>query len=171
MTAPIDRRRALRLFAIGTAGASVAACGVAPAQAKSFRVSYTDAQWRQRLTSAEFYVLRQQGTERPYSSPLNKENRAGTFTCAGCGNALYSSKTKFDSGTGWPSFFREIEGHVGYKEDNTLFMTRTEEHCARCGGHLGHVFDDGPQPTGKRHCTNGVAMVFRPADGGDPIVG
>ena len=160
--APLTRRRALYLFGAGAVGTGLAACS-GPAEAKTFRVAYTDAQWRKRLTRAEFYVLRQAGTERPYSSPLDKERRAGTFVCAGCGNALYSSKTKYDSGTGWPSFYQALPRAVGTSTDYKIGVPRTEVHCADCGGHLGHIFDDGPRPTGKRHCINGVAMDFRPA--------
>jgi peptide-methionine (R)-S-oxide reductase len=108
-------------------------------------------------------VLREEGTEYAGSSPLLSEKRKGTFNCAGCDLPLYSSDTKYESGTGWPSFWAPIEGAVGTEEDTSLFMARTEVHCARCGGHLGHVFDDGPPPTGKRHCINGLALVFRPA--------
>ncbi len=131
--------------------------------ADSFEVAYSDDEWRRRLTAEQYAVLRGHGTEPPHSSPLDKEERAGTFHCAGCDQALFSSETKYDSGTGWPSFWRPIEGAVGTRPDRMLFVTRTEVHCARCGGHLGHVFEDGPPPTGLRYCMNGVAMTFRPA--------
>jgi peptide-methionine (R)-S-oxide reductase len=131
--------------------------------AKTFPVSYTQAEWKQRLTPEQYYVLRDHGTERAGTSPLDREKRRGTFVCAGCDQPLFSSETKFDSGTGWPSFYQPIEGKVGTSEDNTLFMKRTEVHCSNCGGHLGHVFDDGPKPTGLRYCMNGVAMKFQPA--------
>ena len=128
-----------------------------------FPVTKTSAEWRAQLTPAQFKVLREHGTERAFTSPLNEEKRRGVFHCAGCDHPVFSSQTKFDSGTGWPSFYDALPGGVGYSEDRKLFMVRTEEHCARCGGHLGHVFDDGPAPTGKRHCINGVALSFKPA--------
>jgi len=121
------------------------------------------AQWKAKLGPQRYAVLREEATERPYSSPLNKEKRRGTFACAGCDLPLFSSATKFDSGTGWPSFWKALPGAVGYKTDKSLFMTRVEEHCSRCGGHLGQVFDDGPRPTGKRHCINGLSLTFRAA--------
>jgi peptide-methionine (R)-S-oxide reductase len=123
----------------------------------------TDDEWRAELTSEQFHVLREHGTERAGTSALNGEKRDGTFYCAGCGQALFSAGTKFESGTGWPSFSAPIEQAVGTKEDRSLFMTRTEVHCAGCGGHLGHVFPDGPRPTGLRYCMNGVALRFEPA--------
>jgi peptide-methionine (R)-S-oxide reductase len=126
----------------------------------SFEVEHTEEEWRAMLTPDQFSVLRQEGTERPFSSPLNDEHGAGVFHCAGCDLPLFSSETKYDSGTGWPSFWAPIENAVGTSEDTSLFMTRVEVHCSRCGGHLGHVFDDGPEPTGKRYCMNGVAMTF-----------
>ncbi len=129
-----------------------------------FEVTHTEDEWRKLLTPAQFDVLRQEGTEYPGTSPLLNEHRKGTFACAGCDLPVFSSETKFDSGTGWPSFWAAIEGNVHFKQDTSLFMLRTEEHCRRCGGHLGHVFDDGPKPTGKRHCINGVALDFHPAD-------
>ena len=122
----------------------------------------SDTDWRQRLTASQYMVLRQQGTERPGSSPLNKEKRKGTFACAGCDLPLFSSDTKFESGTGWPSFYQPLSNAVETKTDRSLFMTRTEVHCSRCLGHLGHVFDDGPPPTGLRYCMNGVALKFVP---------
>ncbi|MEZ5810386.1 MAG: peptide-methionine (R)-S-oxide reductase MsrB [Rhizobiaceae bacterium] len=128
-----------------------------------FEITRTEAEWRGMLTDAQFSVLRKEATERPFSSPLNKEKRQGTFHCAGCDLALYASAAKFDSGTGWPSFFEALPDAVETRPDNSLFMRRTEVHCRRCGGHLGHVFDDGPKPTGKRHCINGVALNFKPA--------
>ena len=158
-----NRRTFLGLLGSGVAAAALAACGSKEAQAKDFPVTLSEREWRKKLTKPQFHVLREEGTERPYTSPLNKEKRAGTFVCAGCGNALYSSKTKYDSGTGWPSFWRALPGAVGTSTDYKLGYPRTEVHCADCGGHLGHIFSDGPRPTGKRHCINGVAMDFRPA--------
>lgn len=130
---------------------------------QTFEVVHTEAEWKQLLAPAQFQVLRQHGTEPPGSSPLNNEHRAGTFDCAGCDLPLFSSKTKYDSGTGWPSFWQPLPNAVGESEDKSLFMTRTEVHCRRCGGHLGHVFNDGPPPTGLRYCMNGVALKFVPA--------
>lgn len=130
---------------------------------ETFPISKTEAEWKAELTDQEFYVLRKAGTERPFSSPLNKNYEAGTYHCAGCGTPLFKSEHKFDSGTGWPSFDREIKGNVAYSTDYNLGYARTEEHCATCGGHLGHVFNDGPkETTGKRHCINGVALDFKP---------
>ena len=128
-----------------------------------FEVTKTEEEWRALLTPEQYEVLREEGTEYAGSSPLLKEHRQGTFNCAGCDLPLYASETKYDSGTGWPSFWSAMKGAVGTSEDNTLFMTRTEVHCSRCGGHLGHIFDDGPPPTGKRHCINGIALSFRAA--------
>ncbi|MDJ1159462.1 peptide-methionine (R)-S-oxide reductase MsrB [Chelatococcus sp. SYSU_G07232] len=130
---------------------------------KAFEVNLSDAEWRARLTPEQYAVLRTHGTERAGSSPLGREKRPGIFHCAGCDQPLFSSEAKFDSGTGWPSFFRPLDGAVGTTIDRSLFMTRTEVHCSRCGGHLGHVFEDGPPPTGLRYCMNGVALKFVPA--------
>lgn len=153
---------ALAMGVLGTLGLAVRqALGAAPAAIETFEVSHTDAEWRQRLTPTQYAVLRQEGTERPFSSPLNDEHRAGVFFCAGCDLALFSSKTKFDSGTGWPSFYQPLDKAVGQTRDASLGMVRTAVHCHRCGGHLGHVFDDGPKPTGLRYCMNGVAMSFK----------
>jgi peptide-methionine (R)-S-oxide reductase len=127
---------------------------------EGFEVIKTEAEWRKLLTPEQFSVLRQQGTEPPFSSPLAEQVTPGTYDCAGCDLPLFSSETKFDSGTGWPSFYAAIANAVGTVEDNSLLMTRTEVHCRRCGGHLGHVFDDGPPPTGKRYCMNGVSLKF-----------
>jgi peptide-methionine (R)-S-oxide reductase len=131
------------------------------ASTEHFEVVHTEAEWLALLTPAQYAVLRQQGTERAFTSPLDHEKRSGTFSCAGCDNALFSSKTKFDSGTGWPSFWQPLPKAVNETTDSTLGMERTEVHCRRCGGHLGHVFDDGPRPTGLRYCMNGVAMKFQ----------
>ena len=128
-----------------------------------FPVAYSQAEWKKRLSPEQYRVLRTEGTERAGSSPLNKEKRRGTYACAGCGLPLFSSATKFESGTGWPSFWKPLPNAVGTRPDNTLFMRRTEVHCRRCGGHIGHVFEDGPKPTGLRYCMNGVAMRFTPA--------
>lgn len=154
---------------IATALASTGLASL-PAYAAEFEVTRSVSEWKDMLTPAQFAVLRDEATERAFSnslmgetSPLLAESRAGTYNCAGCALPVYTSDTKFDSGTGWPSFFASIEGAVGTKEDNTLFSRRTEVHCRRCGGHLGHIFDDGPAPTGKRHCLNGLAMTFTPA--------
>ncbi len=131
--------------------------------ADTFPVEKTEAEWRAALSPEAFRVLRGHGTERPGTSPLNAEKRPGVFTCAGCGHALFEAGTKFESGTGWPSFFQPLPGGVATTTDRSFFMTRTEVHCARCGGHLGHVFPDGPAPTGERYCMNGVALAFEPA--------
>ena len=133
--------------------------GVGPAF--GYDVTKSDSEWKKLLSPAAYDVLRHQGTEPPFTSPLNNEHRKGIFACAGCALDLYSSDTKFESGTGWPSFFRPLPGAVQTAQDNSLLMSRTEVHCRRCGGHLGHVFDDGPRPTGLRYCMNGVAMVFK----------
>jgi peptide-methionine (R)-S-oxide reductase len=127
---------------------------------ENYPVQHSEEEWREKLTPAQFNVLRKHGTERAGTSPLNLEKRHGTFVCAGCGQKLFSSDTKFESGTGWPSFVAPLEGGVGTTEDRSLFMVRTEVHCSRCGGHLGHVFPDGPPPTGQRYCMNGAAMGF-----------
>ena len=136
--------------------------GSSKTAAKAFPVSRTEAEWRQILRPESYRVLRDHGTERAGSSPLDREKRAGTFVCAGCGTALFQADTKFDSGTGWPSFFAPIDGAIETTTDRSLFMTRTEVHCAQCGGHLGHVFPDGPGPTGQRYCMNGVSLDFQP---------
>lgn len=130
-----------------------------------FDVEKTDAEWRESLTAEQYRVLRKHGTERAGTSPLDREKRAGVFACAGCGAELFSSDAKFDSGTGWPSFFQPLDGAIETSEDRSWFMRRVEVHCRRCGGHLGHVFEDGPKPTGLRYCMNGVAMTFKPATG------
>lgn len=128
-----------------------------------FEVTRTEAEWREMLTDTEYAVMREEETERPGTSPLNDEKRAGIYACRGCDLPLYDAETKYDSGTGWPSFYASLPNAVGTKEDNTLFTKRTEVHCRRCGSHLGHIFDDGPEPTGKRHCLNGVSLTFKPA--------
>ena len=127
-------------------------------------VHKSDAEWAATLTPEQYRVLRQHGTERPGTSPLNQEKRDGMFACAGCGQVLFEADTKYDSCSGWPSFFKPLEGAVATTEDSTHFMVRTEVHCSRCGGHLGHVFPDGPQPTGLRFCMNGAALSFTPSD-------
>ncbi|MGH8284670.1 MAG: peptide-methionine (R)-S-oxide reductase MsrB [Steroidobacteraceae bacterium] len=129
-------------------------------QSESYPVTKADEEWQRALSPEAFRVLRKHGTERAGTSPLNAEKRAGTFKCAGCGQPLFESNTKFESGTGWPSFWQPMDGAVGTSDDRGFFMRRTEVHCSRCGGHLGHVFPDGPEPTGQRYCMNGVALEF-----------
>ena len=131
---------------------------------QAFEVTKTDAEWQRLLNKAQYDVLRKHGTERAGTSPLNQEKRKGTFVCAGCDLPLFSSETKYESGTGWPSFYQPLPNAIGTKSDRSWFLTRTEVHCRRCGGHLGHVFDDGPKPTGLRYCMNGIAMKFVPGE-------
>ena len=158
-----------RTVGLGVAGAAAAA-GLSKlfggaseaAPAKTFPVSVPDEEWKKKLSPEQYYVLRQHGTERAGTSPLDREKRRGTFTCVACGQPLFKSGPKFESGTGWPSFFEPIEGSVSTSTDRSYFMTRTEVHCRRCGGHLGHVFEDGPPPTGLRYCINGVVLDFKP---------
>ena len=175
----MERRQFLSRALAGLAGASLlratsAATPAAPASTPTGarspgnsspieKVVKTDDEWRKILTPAQYSVLRKEGTEHPFSSPLNNEKRKGTFACAGCDLVLFESKTKFDSGTGWPSFYQAIDGRVETSTDNKLIYPRTEYHCVRCGGHHGHIFDDGPKPTGLRYCNNGVALKFVPA--------
>ena len=141
----------------------------AGAEAKGpFEVTKSDEEWRKILSKEQFDILRKHGTERAGTSPLNREKRKGTFACAGCDLPLFSSETKFESGTGWPSFWQPLPNAIGTSEDRSYFMVRTEVHCRRCGGHLGHVFPDGPKPTGLRYCINGVALKFAPAEGAGP---
>lgn len=129
-----------------------------------FEINKTEEEWRKILTPEQYKVMREHGTERACTSPLDKQYTPGTYVCAACGQPLFTSETKFNSGTGWPSFFNPIEGAIGRSIDKSFFMTRTEVHCSRCGGHLGHEFDDGPAPTGKRYCMNGVALKFMPQE-------
>ena len=162
----LGRRAFLGLGGLGLAGGAAllwsrGEAAAVPKANASFQLS--DAEWRRRLSPEAYRVLRRAGTERSGSSPLDREHRRGTFVCAGCALPVFSSADKFDSGTGWPSFTRPLPGAVGTRADNTLLMRRTEVHCRRCGGHLGHVFDDGPRPTGQRYCMNGVALRFVPA--------
>jgi peptide-methionine (R)-S-oxide reductase len=159
----LTRRQNLLAAVRGVALVGMARLGFAsPAKAsETFEVTHTDAEWKKLLSPNQFAVLRLAATERPYTSPLDKEKREGTFACAGCDLPLFSSKTKFDSGTGWPSFWTPLENAIGTTDDRTFGMIRTAVHCRRCGGHLGHVFKDGPPPTGLRYCMNGIAMTFK----------
>jgi peptide-methionine (R)-S-oxide reductase len=161
----INRRTLLTAGVALSAIAAATGFGEAEPMTASDTIDYrslSDADWRKRLTPDQYMILRRHGTERAGTSPLNKEKRKGTFVCAGCDLPLFSSDTKFESGTGWPSFYQPLPNAVATKSDRSFFMTRTEVHCARCLGHLGHVFDDGPPPTGLRYCMNGVAMKFIP---------
>jgi peptide-methionine (R)-S-oxide reductase len=160
----LTRRAALKAgIATAALGYGLAALGRSAFAAGTFAVTHTEDEWKKLLTAEQFAVLRQSDTERPFTSPLNDEHRKGKFACAGCDQNLYSSDTKFDSGTGWPSFWQPLDNAIGTEEDTSFGMTRTAVHCGRCGGHLGHVFNDGPQPTGLRYCMNGVAMTFKAA--------
>ena len=166
----MTRRNTLLGLGIGSVVAAVAGLrgllGSKPAQAATpvvYELTRLDAEWKKQLQPAQYRVLRQAGTEAPYTSPLNKEKRSGSYHCAGCALPLFSSKTKFESGTGWPSFWQAMDKAVVEESDTTLFIQRVEVLCRRCGGHLGHVFDDGPKPTGLRYCMNGVALNFKEA--------
>lgn len=156
------RRRFVSFLAAGSVLPFASACSAKPAAKGTFPIMKSEAEWRRVLTPEQFYILREEGTERPFTSPLLKEHRKGTFVCAADGNALFASSTKFDSGTGWPSFWKPLPKGVATSSDRSLGMVRTEVHCTRCGGHLGHVFDDGPPPTGLRYCINGDALRFVP---------
>jgi peptide-methionine (R)-S-oxide reductase len=159
MTSSASRRS----FIAGAAGFGLFLVSRSSPSSAAFQVQYSAAEWRRRLGPERFHILREAGTERAFTSPLLSEKRKGVYACAGCRLPLFSSAAKYDSGTGWPSFKRALPNAVAFRRDVTLGMARTEEHCRRCGGHLGHVFDDGPPPTGKRHCINGLSLLFRPA--------
>lgn len=163
----MDKRIFDRRTFLGAAGLTALSGLLVPRQIQAathaFQVFHTPGEWKRLLGPERFTVLREAGTERPFTSPLLKEHRRGTFACAGCGQPLFSSATKFESGTGWPSFFRALPNSVITRIDRQMLIERTEVLCARCGGHLGHVFDDGPKPTGLRYCMNGLALAFRPA--------
>ncbi|MEZ5715070.1 MAG: peptide-methionine (R)-S-oxide reductase MsrB [Paracoccaceae bacterium] len=154
-----------RRFLVGTAlaGSILAVTGLGTRRARAFEVERSEAEWKAMLSPLEYKVMRKAGTERAGSSPLDKTYKAGTYHCRGCDLALYPSETKFDSGTGWPSFWKALPGAIETRPDRTIWGVHTECHCRRCGSHLGHIFDDGPKPTGKRHCINGVSLVFRAA--------
>jgi peptide-methionine (R)-S-oxide reductase len=162
----MQRRQTLKLFLLGL-GTGVIGMSLfnrsraADASKESFEVTLTEAEWRKKLSKEAYYVLREHGTERAGSSPLDREKRAGVFHCAGCDLALFDSATKYDSGTGWPSFFKPLDDAIRTSIDRSFFSVRTEVHCRRCGGHLGHVFEDGPKPTGLRYCMNGVSLSFK----------
>jgi peptide-methionine (R)-S-oxide reductase len=162
----MDRRTAIK-WAIRGGGILLLARAAGPVLAAEHieKISRTDADWKALLTAEQYDILRQEGTERPFASPLNHETRNGQFVCVACGLSLFPSKFKFDSGTGWPSFYNALPGHVETKTDFKLIMARTEYHCARCGGHHGHVFNDGPAPTGLRYCNNGAVLRFIPTNG------
>jgi peptide-methionine (R)-S-oxide reductase len=162
MLKDVHSRRAV-LGLIGCSAVAYTLLGAPSAAQGRFRVMKTDAQWKRQLGAQRFHILREAGTEYPFSSPLNAEHRRGTFLCAGCAQPLFSSTTKFDSGTGWPSFYRALPRAVVTRADRSLLMERTEVLCSNCGGHLGHVFPDGPKPTGLRYCMNGLALTFAQA--------
>lgn len=162
-------KRQFLLFGTALAGSAALTRSLpsfASAEGETFEIMKTEAEWRAILSEPQYLVLREEATERPFTSPLNNEKRAGLFHCAGCDLPVYSSEAKYDSGTGWPSFWESLPDAIGTREDNSLFMTRTECHCRRCGGHFGHIFEDGPPPTGLRHCINGLALTFKPGDVG-----
>ena len=155
--------RTAAVLGLGAAATAATRSGAAEGDG-NYEVTHTEEEWREMLSDAEFRVMREEGTERAYSSDLHDLKAEGTYLCRGCDQSLYSSEHKFDSGTGWPSFWQPVaDSAIGTKPDRSLFMTRTEVHCSRCGSHLGHIFDDGPEPTGKRHCLNGVSLVFQEA--------
>jgi peptide-methionine (R)-S-oxide reductase len=161
----MTRRHLLNLLSGLGLGSALGRADAAAVPPRADRIELSDAEWKQRLSPDAYRVLRREGTEPPHSSPLNAEHRAGSYHCAGCELQLFAHTAKFDSGTGWPSFFAPLEGAVATKTDYKLILPRTEYHCARCGGHQGHVFDDGPRPTGRRYCNNGVALRFVAAAG------